>query len=194
MSKNIVKIRFYISDGSIHNQSRNSPPFMEPERSLRWSQKPAKSEARCNISYHDNIFAVRVVSLLADPKAGGPPPVSNPLQLIQYIRSYHPCLKAAVSFINNPRTFHAVVTRYQLDMDTDNVTQKTATWNYASNWIRISDVRVRGVPVSRRLTTRLQFFNPTNVYSPVRMSAQVKFVGSLIITTDMQASSQGDGA
>jgi hypothetical protein len=115
---NVVKIRFYISDGGTHKQSRNVPLFMKPDCFLPPSQRPVKSEALCNISYHANISPVRVVSLLSSPKARRPPLVSNPLRRIQYTHSYHPCLEA-VSFIHNPRTFHAVVARYQRNMDTE---------------------------------------------------------------------------
>jgi hypothetical protein len=50
----------------------------------------------------------RIVSHSSDPKAGGLPLTGCPRLLIQYIRSYPPCLEA-VSLIRNPRTRHAMV-------------------------------------------------------------------------------------
>jgi hypothetical protein len=56
-----------------------------------------------------------VVSPLTNPQAEGPPSVSCPPLLIQYIRSYPPYLEA-VSSIHNLRTCHVVVTRDPLNM------------------------------------------------------------------------------
>ena len=61
-----------------------------------------------NISYHDPFLRVGVVSASSNPQAEGPPHVSCPLLLFQYILSYPPY--GGRSSIRNPRTRHAVVT------------------------------------------------------------------------------------
>jgi hypothetical protein len=53
---------------------------------------------------------VGVVRPLPNPQAGGPPPVSCLLLLIQYISSYPPYLEASTS-ICNLKACHDVVTR-----------------------------------------------------------------------------------
>jgi hypothetical protein len=60
-----------------------------------------------------------VVNHMPNPQPGGPPLVSCPWLLIQYIHSYLPYLEA-VSYIHNLRAHHAVVT-----MDPHNMAWQT---------------------------------------------------------------------
>jgi hypothetical protein len=69
-----------------------------------------------NIFVTSLFFTVRSCSPTPNPKAGGPPLVSCPRLLIQYIRSYPPYLEG-VSSIRNLRTRHAVVTRDPPNME-----------------------------------------------------------------------------
>jgi hypothetical protein len=53
---------------------------------------------------------------LLNPQAGGPPLVDCPRLLIQYIRSYHPELKASPHKAGSPRAVAEEVSKYKLEL------------------------------------------------------------------------------
>ena len=91
------------------------PPFLKFPHQNSAVTSPPPIRVTCQddfqssltVPWHD--YAWGVVSTLPNPQAGGPPLVGCPRLLIQYIRSYPPCLEA-VGSIRNLTTRHAVVT------------------------------------------------------------------------------------